>query len=156
MVAALVSGAAPVRGQEPVTAPVAIAGGFGVSTGLVGALLARRIGELPLAAVLGLGIEGLVPQPVGWPGVLAWQRAGTGDRGSAALALSLATRRPLPERRCPAGEAVPRHRRIQSRSLDTGNRGTDRRRVLSSPCYAAFTESRSQIPKRKRHSGLGT
>jgi hypothetical protein len=53
---------APVRGQAPVTSPVAIAGGFGVSSGLMGALLARRIGELPLAAVLGLGIEGLVPQ----------------------------------------------------------------------------------------------
>jgi hypothetical protein len=65
MVAALASGAAPVRGQElqkPVPSPVAIAGGFGVSTGLAGGLLARRIGELPLAAVLGLGIDGLVPQ----------------------------------------------------------------------------------------------
>jgi hypothetical protein len=52
---------APAPAQEGSGGKTVIAGGIGVSVGIVGARVARRIGDLPLAALLGLGSEGVAP-----------------------------------------------------------------------------------------------
>lgn len=58
----LLSVSARVLAQEERSGTTAIAGGLGVSVGLLGARFAHRLGGLPLAAVLGLGFEGVAPQ----------------------------------------------------------------------------------------------
>ena len=58
----LLSVSASAAAQEEARGRTAIAGGIGVPVGLVGAQVLRRLGDLPLAAVLGLGFEGIAPQ----------------------------------------------------------------------------------------------
>jgi len=62
VISALLSMSAPAVAQEGSGGKTVIAGGFGVSVGIVGAMVARRLGDLPVAAVLGLGSEGTAPQ----------------------------------------------------------------------------------------------
>jgi len=57
----LLSVSASAAAQEEARGRTAIAGGIGVPVGLVGAQVLRRLGDLPLAAVLGLGFEGIAP-----------------------------------------------------------------------------------------------
>jgi hypothetical protein len=61
-IAALLSMSSSAWAQDEPTGKTAVAGGVGVSVGILGARVARRLGDLPLAAVLGLGAEGIAPQ----------------------------------------------------------------------------------------------
>ena len=56
------SASARVLAQEGRSGTTVVAGGLGVSTGLLGAMIAQRLGELPLAVMLGVGFEGIAPQ----------------------------------------------------------------------------------------------
>jgi hypothetical protein len=48
--------------QEGPSGKTVLAGGLGASVGVLGGRVARRLGDLPLAALLGVGIEGIAPQ----------------------------------------------------------------------------------------------
>jgi hypothetical protein len=58
----LLSLPASARAQDGPSGNTAIAGGVGVSVGILGARVARRLGDLPFAVMVGLGLEGISPQ----------------------------------------------------------------------------------------------
>lgn len=62
VICSLLSVSAPALAQDGSGGNTVIAGGFGVSVGILGAWVSRRLGDLPLAPVLGLGVDGIAPQ----------------------------------------------------------------------------------------------
>jgi hypothetical protein len=62
LVISLLSMFAPAVAQAGPSGKTVLAGGFGPSVGVLGGRVARRLGDLPLAALFGLGIEGIAPQ----------------------------------------------------------------------------------------------